>query len=165
MKETPPKQGKPLSFTERWLIVGIVVLVVAIGALLILRRNQVGNRTAADPNNTQQVALGQQVYAANCASCHGAKLEGQPNWHVELPTGGLPAPPHDETGHTWHHPDEYLFNVTKNGGQTYSPANYKNNMPAFGGRLTDEQVWAVLAYIRSRWPPEIQTTQARQQSQ
>jgi len=165
MKGTPQKQGKFLAGVERWLIVGIVVLALAIGGLLILRSNQGINRPAADPNNTQQTALGQQVYAANCASCHGASLEGQPNWRVELPTGGLPAPPHDETGHTWHHPDEYLFDVTKNGGQAYSPANYRNNMPALGDKLTDEQTWAVLAYIKNRWPPEIQASQARQPSQ
>jgi mono/diheme cytochrome c family protein len=32
-------------------------------------------------------------------------------------------------------------------------------MPAFGGGLSDEQVWAVLAYIKSTWPQHIQSTQ------
>lgn len=33
-------------------------------------------------------------------------------------------------------------------------------MPAFKGRLADEEIWAVLAYIKSRWPEEIRRKQA-----
>ena len=61
------------------------------------------------------VSLGKQVYAQNCASCHGVALEGQANWQQRDADGYLPAPPHDETGHTWHHPDSYLFLLTKYG--------------------------------------------------
>ena len=56
------------------------------------------------PNEPAVVALGEQVYAQNCAACHGAKLEGQANWRQRGFNGYMPAPPHDETGHTWHHP-------------------------------------------------------------
>ena len=49
------------------------------------------------------------LYAENCASCHGAKLEGQPDWRSPGPDGVMPAPPHDRTGHTWHHGDGMLF--------------------------------------------------------
>jgi len=69
-----------------------------------------------DATNAEQVAAGQMIYAQHCASCHGAHLEGQPNWKQPLPTGGLPAPPHDKTGHTWHHADQLLFKITKLGG-------------------------------------------------
>jgi hypothetical protein len=61
----------------------------------------------ADPNNTSQVAMGQELYVSFCAGCHGANLEGQPDWQKRLPLGNLPAPPHDQTGHTWHHPDQW----------------------------------------------------------
>src|SRR3546814_20707961 len=63
----------------------------------------------ADPNDARQVALGETVYRQQCASCHGAQLEGQPDWRVRQPDGRLPAPPHDENGHTWHHPEQALF--------------------------------------------------------
>lgn len=33
----------------------------------------------------------------------------------------------------------------------YAPADYASDMPAFGGRLSDEEIWAVLAYIKSHW--------------
>src|SRR5262245_54008972 len=62
-----------------------------------------------DPGDAAQAARGEAVYAAQCARCHGANLEGQPNWRVPLPNGRLPAPPHDASGHTWHHPNADLF--------------------------------------------------------
>ncbi|MEX2240021.1 MAG: c-type cytochrome [Burkholderiales bacterium] len=106
----------------------------------------------AHPGDAARVALGERVYAQQCAACHGARLEGQPNWRSRLPSGRLPAPPHDETGHTWHHPDQMLFAITKNGlVPPYAPAGYESDMPAFAGKLADEDIWAVLAFIKSRW--------------
>lgn len=87
----------------------------------------------------------------------GLSWQGQPNWRERLAHGRLPAPPHDETGHTWHHPDVVLFDLVKNGlvpGRT-APLGYQSDMPAFGSTLSDEQIVAVLAYIKSTWPPEI----------
>lgn len=117
-----------------------------------------GNR--ADPNNSAQVALGKTLYAQHCASCHGVNLEGQLEWRERKPDGKMPAPPHDATGHTWHHPDDALFGITKQGITAYAPAGYKSDMPAFGGELTDEQIWSVLAYLKSTWPLEIQARQS-----
>lgn len=104
-----------------------------------------------------QLALGQKIYAQHCAACHGAKLEGQPNWQKRLPNGRLPAPPHDESGHTWHHPDEVLFAITKHGlVPPYAPPGYQSDMPAFAGILSDDEIRAVLAYIESHWTdPEL----------
>jgi mono/diheme cytochrome c family protein len=117
-----------------------------------------GNR--ADPTDATQVALGKAVYAEHCASCHGANLEGQPDWRVRKPDGRMPAPPHDTTGHTWHHPDDVLFGITKQGIGAFAPPGYVSDMPTFGGVLTDEQIWAVLAFLKSSWPPEIQARQS-----
>jgi mono/diheme cytochrome c family protein len=107
------------------------------------------------------LALGEKLYAQQCASCHGANLEGQPDWRKRLPNGRFPAPPHDASGHTWHHPDEVLFAITKHGlVPPYAPAGYESDMPAFGGKLSDQQIRAVLAYIESRWPPELRKRRA-----
>jgi mono/diheme cytochrome c family protein len=106
------------------------------------------------------VARGEQLYREHCASCHGIELEGQPGWQRPLPDGGLPAPPHDPDGHTWHHPDRLLFEITKFGGQALAPPEFKSNMPAFGQTLSDAEIWAVLAFIKSRWPEEIRARQA-----
>ncbi len=109
----------------------------------------------ADPADAAQVERGSQIYASYCASCHGARLEGQPNWKSRKADGRLPAPPHDTTGHTWHHPDDVLFRITKDGVAAIAPAGYRTDMPAFGAALSDDDIWAALAFIKSRWPAEI----------
>jgi mono/diheme cytochrome c family protein len=106
---------------------------------------------AADPD-PEQLALGRAIYGAHCASCHGAELEGQHHWTRALPTGRMPAPPHDATGHTWHHGDGVLFRITKEGVAAVVGGGYESDMPAFEGVLGDDEIRAVLAYIKSTWP-------------
>ncbi|MEL7167345.1 MAG: cytochrome c, partial [Pseudomonadota bacterium] len=102
------------------------------------------------------IALGANVYEANCASCHGANLEGQTNWRSPGEDGRLPAPPHDKTGHTWHHDGDTLFQLTKYGvGTLINDPEYASNMPFYDGVLSDEEIIAVLSYIKSTWPEEI----------
>ncbi|MGZ8993668.1 MAG: c-type cytochrome [Burkholderiaceae bacterium] len=116
----------------------------------------------ADPSNASQVASGKAVYDQSCAACHGVNLEGQPEWRSRLPNGRMPAPPHDDSGHTWHHDDDLLFGITKFGlTPPYGPAGYQSDMPAFGTTLSDQQIWDVLAYIKSRWSPRARETQAK----
>lgn len=115
----------------------------------------------ADPNNTAQVARGHVVYQQYCAACHGQNLEGQTNWRSRKPDGRLPAPPHDETGHTWHHSDEHLVGVTKYGLGKFVPGEYESDMPAFEGTLPDEDIWSVIAFIKSTWPPNILERQSK----
>lgn len=98
------------------------------------------------------IEFGEAIYDEHCASCHGADLEGEPNWKEPLPSGQLPAPPHDETGHTWHHSDRVLFEITKYGPAAVVGEGYESNMPAFEGVLTDEEIRAVLEFIKSTWP-------------
>ena len=76
------------------------------------------------------VEFGQVVQAENCSSCHGVALEGQANWRQRDADGYLPALPHDETGHTWRHPDSYLFFKTRYGIENMIGKSYPNNMPA-----------------------------------
>ena len=66
--------------------------------------------------------------------------------------GRVPAPPHDESGHTWHHPDRVLFGITKYGvAPNYAPPRYESDMPAFGGTLSDAQIRAVLEFTKNHW--------------
>ena len=102
------------------------------------------------------VDLGKVIYAEHCASCHGVVLEGQANWRQRDAEGYLPAPPHDETGHTWHHPDSYLFLMTKYGIEKMIGRLYPNNMPAYKDKLTDDEIIAALSYIKSTWSGRIQ---------
>ncbi|WP_297020120.1 cytochrome c [Thalassospira sp.] len=107
------------------------------------------------PDDLQLVAFGKKVYDANCASCHGAKLQGEANWRERGADGMLPAPPHDETGHTWHHPDAVLFALTKYGPAAMAGGDYKSAMQGYDGVLSDEEIIASLSYIKSRWPREV----------
>jgi len=107
------------------------------------------------PESPGPVAAGQALYAEHCAACHGARLQGQPDWRTRGPNGRLPAPPHDASGHTWHHPDAQLFEITKYGPLPFAPAGYESDMPAFDGILTDAEIRQVLAYIKHTWPSEV----------
>lgn len=127
----------------------VVVLVAGGAAIYGLR----GGAPAPDP------ALGARLYAENCAACHGANLEGQPNWRARLPNGRFPAPPHDATGHTWHHDDATLFGITKLGTAAFTGLPVQSDMPAFKDILSDDDIRAVIAYIKSRWPERIRRQQ------
>jgi len=135
-----------------WIVVGVGALVAAAtGAWLVVARD-----VRIDARDAQLVARGERLYARHCAGCHGGHLEGQPDWQSRNAQGRLPAPPHDEHGHTWHHDDQVLFDVTKYGLAKVAPPGYQSDMPAFEGTLTDRDIIAVLAFIKSGWPAVIQ---------
>ena len=131
-----------------WISVsGFALLAVAIALLLWPREASI------DHTDRALVARGEPLYHRHCAACHGARLEGQPDWQSRNAQGRLPAPPHDDTGHTWHHDDTVLFEVTKYGITRHAPPGYQSDMPAFGKTMTDDEIVAALAYIKSRWSP------------
>ncbi|MAQ36547.1 MAG: cytochrome C [Thioclava sp.] len=139
--------------------VGLAV-VIALGA---------GGAQAASLLDGRDIAAGKDLYAQNCASCHGAQLEGQPDWREAGADGVLPAPPHDETGHTWHHETALLFDYVKEGGAdalaARGVADFPSGMPGFGGTLDDAQILDILGFIRSTWPERMQAVQAARDAQ
>lgn len=110
--------------------------------------------------DAEHVARGALLYAANCASCHGAQGEGEANWKSPNPDGTYPAPPHDSSGHTWHHADRLLLEIIRDGGARYETATFKRRMPAWRERLTDDEIRAVLEYLKSLWGMEERRLQA-----
>jgi len=136
---------------------GILVGGAVISAAAVLWWQQ--GRSRIDPSDTALVERGRGLYAKACAECHGAELQGEADWRTRKPNGELPAPPHDSSGHTWHHDDEYLFAVTKHGLARFAPPDYKSAMPSFVGTLSDADIRAVLSYIKSTWPDEIRKRQ------
>lgn len=145
---------KPRAYA--WLAGGVALLATGIVAFSFGLSSQAPK---IDPDDPAQVASGSGIYAERCALCHGANLEGQPDWMSRKPNGRLPAPPHDASGHTWHHPNQQLMLITKKGLSGVVPG-YQSDMPAFETVLTEEQIAAVLAFIQSRWPPDIRERQA-----
>jgi mono/diheme cytochrome c family protein len=140
------------------MVLGVVLAGLLAGAGYLAYERLRG--PAAGTPDPAQLAVGRAIYGEYCAACHGAELEGEPNWRRRKPDGLLPAPPHDETGHTWHHPDRQLFEITKRGTAALIGPDYQTAMGAFDEVLSDDQIWAVLAYIKSRWPATIRARQA-----
>lgn len=144
--------------TAKWLA-AICLLLVGFGIAWWV----IASRNGASGPGAAAVAEGRDLYLQHCASCHGENLEGQPNWQTRLANGRLPAPPHDASGHTWHHSDEVLLRIVREGLGAIAPG-YENDMPAFGGVLSDAEIEAILAYIKSTWP-ERERDHQRMQSQ
>ena len=100
--------------------------------------------------DTQQLALGERLFQANCATCHGARAEGDPNWRQRDISGHFPPPPLNGSGHSWHHSAEVLTEVIRN-GRPKGPSN----MPAWKGKLSEAEMAAIVAWFQSLWPQPV----------
>ena len=110
--------------------------------------------TSPSPYDPAVVARGEELFAANCATCHGAGGEGQPDWHITKDDGTLPPPPLNGDGHTWHHGDGLLYRIVRNGGEEFEDprfGSFKSAMPGFGERFSHDDIVAVLTYVKSLW--------------
>ena len=117
---------------------------------------------AANALGSVNAGEGKRIYEEHCASCHGRQLEGADDWDLQREDLTFPPPPHDRTGHTWHHSDRFLADYIKHGGRHLDTTDVRTTMPGFAGTLTDAEIVAVIAYIKSHWPKEIRDGQARQ---
>lgn len=138
-------------------ILGHLGLIVAFLGILVLTScgNDGPNDGDERPADQETIMLGERVYQANCATCHGPEGEGEPNWQSPREDGTYPAPPHDSSGHTWHHPDAVLLDIIRRGGQAvYGREGFRSGMPAWGDQLSDDEIRAVLAYIKTLWGAE-----------
>lgn len=139
-----------------WLLIAFaasldLVCVLAMPALtpgqpVVIHETAVPLLQSLDP---ARVAEGAGLYTPPCAACHGSQLEGTANWKQRLPDGSFP-PPHDNSGHTWHHSDAVLLNIVSLGGD---PA-FNSKMPGFRDKLSAAEMLAILEFFRSRWGTE-----------
>ena len=146
-------EGPRSRVSRRWIIVALII--VGVGAIGLTLGFFGSRPVRIDRNDAAQVARGKALYEQQCMACHGKELEGQPEWQSRNARGRLPAPPHDDSGHTWHHDDGVLFEITKYGVAKFASPGYESDMPAFGDRMSDDEIAATLAYIKSRWSPAI----------
>jgi mono/diheme cytochrome c family protein len=137
-------------------------VLVPVGAFAVARAVPAAEEPShfADADSTILVSRGAALYQSYCGGCHGRRLQGQALWQLRDQYLGRRAPPHDATGHTWQHPDEDLFHMTKYGHFAAAPAGLKSYMPAFGNTLSDDDTIAVLAFIKSRWPTGVRAAQS-----
>ena len=155
---------------NRILICAVSITIVLLSACSNTGRVDLAaaNSGAADAlAHEENVALGKVIYTNNCASCHGANLEGEANWKQQNEDGSFRSPPHTADGHTWHHADNVLIEAIEKGGARFEGMNIggSSNMPAFAETLTDEHISAVLEYIKSTWPEDVQEIQRQQTEQ
>lgn len=136
----------------------IAAAILAAAALILWRGD--GSFGTAGPDQAV-IARGQRLYSENCASCHGADLQGQPDWQTPLDNGRYRAPPHDETGHSWHHADALLTQIIRDGPAAVVGNGHESDMPGFGDIMGDDGIAAVLAYIKSTWPERERAFQRR----
>jgi|TARA_R110002126_G_scaffold7002_1_gene35090 mono/diheme cytochrome c family protein len=149
------KLGPKGRFLAAATLIGAIITVASI----YFERRMVDSAVRADWQDAALVAQGHALYRENCAFCHGDSLEGQAGWDGNFPSGSRPALPLDGSAPTWRLSDDDIFDVVKYGGQPFSPRSYKNNMPSFEIQLTDAGIWAVVAFMKSRWPEETRRRQ------
>ncbi len=105
--------------------------------------------------DARRVAEGERLYAGYCAGCHGVNRQGAPDWRLPLTDGSLPPPPHDDSGHTWHHADSLLARIVLEGGAAvYGDLAANARMPAFEDKLSADEAAAVIEFLKSRWGRE-----------
>lgn len=157
------KKRKQKTVKKRWppiwpiAVLGIIFM-ISLGVWSMSRQDMAPGQNMPSETTLQ---VGQAIYAQNCAACHGAQLEGQPDWQSPNLDGTLRAPPHDATGHTWHHNDSYLLDRIQNGAQGLDESlQAESNMPAYAELLSEAEIVAVLEFIKSTWPPDVREMQA-----
>jgi mono/diheme cytochrome c family protein len=155
MKAEKARRGRVVASRSATACLAMCLLVA--GALALIVRTAWISSAApapefADADNLELVAVGAILYRQHCGSCHGAHLEGQPNWEKVAANGRLPAPPQDHRGHSWMHSDVELLHTMSVSLRDTAPPGYTTDMPAFEGTLSDGQMIAILAFIKSRWP-------------
>ena len=126
---------------------------LAFGAVLSASQSYAGSSTA-DPENAAQVQRGSILYVQSCSSCHGSRLQRQPDRESQNPVGTYPARPHDINGHCWHRSDNLLFRHVALGGREAIKdiPDFKSAMPGFCDRLSEQDIWDLRAFIKSRRP-------------
>lgn len=155
-------RAAPHFLIRQKLVVGFVIVCMLALLVFVVRSStpSAGSRVdRADVTNVRLVEQGRQLYTTRCAGCHGSDLGGEQGWPQRRANGVMPAAPLDERGVTWQHADQWIFTTIKDGGQATAPAGTISYMPAFGGGLTDAEIWSVISYIKSTWPESLQAQQ------
>jgi len=144
-----------------FVLIGISVMIAAGLVVAGIAANRQSDLLQNTEQYSETARAGKDIYADYCAACHGMELQGQPDWRSRLPSGRLPAPPHDASGHTWHHADQVLFQIVKQGTAALVGNDYESDMPGFGDVLNDAEIQAVLDYIKGTWPERERSHQER----
>jgi copper transport protein len=142
--------GGRLKALNRWAgraATGVTVSGFAVGILLLFgvhthpldpAVSQLKNPIFPDQNS---ISIGRQLFEQNCSSCHG--LNGVPPKGLDLNPY-----PFDLTVHVPLHPDGQLYTFISGG----VPGTAMRAWSAGDGKLTSDQIWHLVNYIRTLTP-------------
>lgn len=154
--ESPPAHAGFLSDPKsRFTLIAAVVAIVVTGVVMLVEKRLASTATDADAERPAQVALGRALYRQHCSYCHGSEREGHEDWRPGAAAASDLAPALDERSPSVDRTDREIFERVKFGGQPFLPPTTRSQMPAFEFNLTDAQIWALVAYIKNRWPEEV----------
>ncbi len=151
----PAHRGFLSDGRRRFTLIAAVVAIVVTAAVMLIERRLASTATDADAARPAQVALGRVLYRQHCAYCHGSDREGHEDWRPDTPVASGLGPALDERSPSVDRSDREVFERVKFGGQPFLPPSTRSHMPAFEFNLTDAQIWALVAYLKSRWPEEV----------
>jgi mono/diheme cytochrome c family protein len=146
----PAARSESKTIPKALILIALVLVGAGVAAFILHARKP------AKPD----LAHAAQLYVANCAGCHGDKMQGQPDWRRLNAQGRLPAPPLDGTGHAWRHSDAELLHIMRFSVLDQAGPDYKTDMPAFDGKLSGDDLKGLVAFIRNSWPPGVQAAQS-----
>ncbi len=100
----------------------------------------VGGKSNRNPlgGNSDDIANGRKAFGSYCMVCHG--LDGQ-NTGVPFADRMAPPVPSLASGSVQKYTDGQLHSIIQNG-------IYPSGMPAAKGILNDDEIWAIVTYIR-----------------
>jgi mono/diheme cytochrome c family protein len=131
-----------------WLMVPLLSAIV-----LSLPASAASPQMSMVSSDPEIVALGSRLFEQNCSPCHGRQAVGENpatplgGWKVGV---GQVAPALNGTGHTWHHPPSYHVRIIRDGSTLEG-----SRMIGWDKRMTDFDIFAVIAYFESLWPPHL----------
>ena len=157
----PPHRGFLSDAKSRFTLIAAIVAILVTGAVMLVEKRLASTATDADPERPAQVALGRVLYRQHCSYCHGIDREGHEDWRPGMTAASGLAPSLDERSPSVERSDREIFERVKFGGQPFLPATVRSQMPAFEFNLTDAQIWALVAYLKNRWPEEALTRHER----
>jgi len=103
-----------------------------------------------DPESVKRGAL---VFEKNCVVCHGPQAQGHPDWQTPSNGSFAAAPPLNGTGNDWKRSRAMLAATIRNGVRRKS--DNADVMPAWKGRLSEQDIEDMLNWMQSLWPAEV----------
>mgnify|MGYP003333047463 CR=1 FL=1 len=101
--------------------------------------------------SVQNLSRGAALYVEHCLQCHGPEGQGHPDWRTPSDGTFVAAPPINGTGNDWKRSQQDLIGIIRAGAKR----NGMPVMPAYAGRLSEEDMVHILTWLQALWPPEV----------